>query len=56
MFKFLDDIVNEVGEEHVIKITMDSALNMKNAGKKTNGKETDIVVDKWLSSGRPVHD
>ncbi|KAL6515727.1 hypothetical protein OROHE_018417 [Orobanche hederae] len=34
MFKFLDDIVKEVGEEHVIQVITNSAPNMKNAGKK----------------------
>ncbi|KAL6524812.1 hypothetical protein OROMI_030405 [Orobanche minor] len=34
MFKFLDDIVKEVGEEYVIQIITDSAPNMKNAGKR----------------------
>ena len=39
MFNYIDEVVKEVGEENVIQIITESALNMKNAGKKANGKK-----------------
>ncbi|CAL8153282.1 unnamed protein product [Prunus armeniaca] len=34
LFKYLDDVVKEVGEEHVIQVITDNASNYKNAGVK----------------------
>ncbi|PIA40710.1 hypothetical protein AQUCO_02400047v1 [Aquilegia coerulea] len=34
MFKYLDAVVDEVGEENVIQVIIDNAANMKNVGKR----------------------
>ena len=50
MFKYLDNMVEEIGEENVVQVITDNTSNYVNAGMRLYGKKEKIIVDSLYCS------
>ena len=49
MFRYLDEVVEEIGEENVVQVITDNASNYVNVGMRLMEKNEKIMVD-WCCS------
>ena len=50
MFKYLDEVVEEIGEDNVVQVITDNVSNYVNAGMMLMEKKEKIVVDSLCCS------